>query len=129
MRPAEAISLKLDMPLDKVSDHLTKHHLTGAPVVDEQSNLIGFVSEYDCLQQLMQSSYYCDNTSMAKDVMTTKLITTSPDLSLIDLASQMNNNKVNVTPVVENQKLVGVISRGDVMRELVKDLENCKVAV
>ncbi|MGH1427268.1 MAG: CBS domain-containing protein [Arenicella sp.] len=123
------ICLNPKMSLDLVSDHLTENHLPGAPVIDENHNPIGFVSEYDCLKQLMQSTYYCDNTALAEDVMSTKLITTSPELALIDVASQMNDNKVNVAPVVEEGKIIGVISRGDVMRELVKDLLECKVPV
>ena len=129
MRPAEVISLKPDMSLDKVSDHLSKLHLPGAPVTDENGALIGYVSEYDCLQQLMQSSYYCDNASLVEDVMSTKLIFSKPDIAVIDLASLMNNNKVNVMPIVEGNKLIGAVSRGDVMRELVSDMEACKVPV
>jgi len=121
--------LKPKMDLMMVSDHLSKYNLSGAPVTDEAYNPIGFVSEYDCLEQLLQSTYYSVNTALAEDVMSTKLISTSPDLTLIDVASQMNNNKVNVAPVIENGKVIGVISRGDVMRELVKELAACKVPV
>lgn len=123
------IALRRLMTIDKVSDHLSKHHLPGAPVVNKLGELIGYVSEYDCLQQLMQSSYYCDNTSLVEDVMSTKLIMSRPDIALIDLASTMNASKVNVMPIVENGKLVGAVSRGDIMRELVKDMDECKVPV
>lgn len=123
------ICLSPKMSLDLVSDHLTKNQLPGAPVIDENQNPIGFVSEYDCLKQLMQSTYYCDNTALAEDVMSKKLISTTPDLALMDVASQMNENKVNVAPVIENGKIIGVISRSDVMRELVKDLHDCKIPV
>ena len=97
MRSPE-VALSRDMTLDKVSDHLTRHNLPGAPVVDANKKPIGYVSEYDCLQQLMQSSYYCDNTSLVEDVMSTKLIVSGPDIPIIDLASLMNNSKVNVMP-------------------------------
>jgi len=128
MRPAE-IALTPLMSLDKVSDHLTKHHLPGAPVVDENKKLIGYVSEYDCLQQLMQSSYYCDNASLVEDVMSTSLIVSRPDIAIIDLASLMNTSKVNVMPIVESGKLLGLVSRGDVMRALVRDMDECKLPV
>jgi len=123
------VALRRLMTIDRVSDHLSKHHLPGAPVVNKVGELIGYVSEYDCLQQLMQSSYYCDNASLVEDVMSTKLIMSRPDIALIDLASTMNANKVNVMPIVEEGKLIGAVSRGDVMRELVKDMEECKVPV
>ena len=128
MRPTH-MCLKPKMDLMMVSDHLSKHNLPGAPVTDENNNPVGYVSEYDCLEQLLQSTYYCDNTALAEDVMSTKLISTSPELTIIDVASQMNNNKVNVAPVIENGKVIGLISRGDVMRELVKEIGTRKVPV
>jgi len=125
MRPTD-VCLGPTLTLDKVSDHITKHNLTGTPVIDEDENLLGFVSEYDCLKELVQSAYYCDNTSMAEDVMTkTNLTTVRPDMSLMDLASEMNKNTINVVPVMENDKVIGVISRGDVVREMVLDLDIC----
>lgn len=120
------VCLTADMLLDQVSDHLSRYHVSGAPVIDEEQKLVGFVSEYDCLERLMQTSYYCDNTVQASDVMSTEnLISTSPAITIIDLASEMNQNKVNVVPVIENEKVVGVVSRGDVMRSLVSNLEMC----
>lgn len=129
MRPAESISLKPNLTLDKVSDHLSMHHVAGAPVVDADNTLIGYVSEYDCLKHLMQSSYYCDHAALAEDVMSTKLIMQSPDITVMDLASAMNKDRINVMPIVENNKLVGAVSRGDVMRSLVKDMELHQVPV
>lgn len=116
------------LTLDKVSDHLSKHHLTGVPVVDENSKLIGFISEYDCVKQLIQSAYYCDNTALAQDVMnSTKFTSCRPDISVVDLAAEMNKNTINVMPVVEDGIVLGVVSRGDVMRELVQNLDVCAI--
>ena len=126
MRPV-SVCISPNLTLDKVSDHLSKHHLPGTPVIDESGKGIGYISEYDCLQQLMQSTYYCDNTSLAEDVMSKKLISTDPDISLIDLATRMNESKLNVIAIQEEGKLIGIISRGDIMRALVKDLAACAV--
>ena len=117
------ICLKRDMTLDKVSDHLTKYALPGAPVSDEHGHLVGYVSIHDCLKQLMQSIYYRDSTALAEDVMITDVICTSPSLSLIDMATMLTERKLNALPVVEDDVLVGVISRRDVMQALVKELE------
>ena len=127
MRPAE-IAIKKGVTLDIVSDHLTQYALPGLPVVDDEGTLVGYVSEYDCLKQLMQSTYYCDNTSLVEDVMSTTLITGSAELSVLDIASKMNTDKVNVLPLVDARgKFVGCVSRGDVMRALVKELESCNL--
>jgi CBS domain-containing protein len=116
------VALRRLMTLDKVSDHLTKHQLPGAPVVNKLGELIGYVSEFDCLQQLMQSSYYRHSTALVEDVMSTKLIMSRPDIALIDLASTMNASRINVMPIVEDGRLIGAVARGDIMREMVKDL-------
>lgn len=121
------VCLKANMLLDQVSDHLSRYHMSGAPVIDDEQKLLGFASEYDCLERLMQSSYYCDNTVQVSDVMSTEVISTSPTITIIDLASEMNKNKVNVMPVAENNKVIGVVTRGDVMRSLVKNLDICAV--
>ena len=126
MRSTE-VCLTADMTLDKVSDHLSRHHLPGSPVINADKKPLGYVSEYDCLKQLMEATYYCDNTSLAEDVMSHKLISTPPDVSLIDLASKMNESKLNVIAVIDQEKILGVISRGDVMRALVQDLEACAI--
>ncbi|MBL4673128.1 MAG: CBS domain-containing protein [Arenicella sp.] len=116
------VALRRLMTIDRVSDHLTKHQLPGAPVVNKIGELIGYVSEFDCLQQLMQSSYYRHSPSLVEDVMSTKLIMSRPDIALIDLASTMNASRINVMPIVEDGKLIGAVSRGDIMREMVKAL-------
>ena len=61
--------------------------------------------------------------------MSTTPIMTTPDITIIDLAGQFNENKVNVMPVVENRKLVGAVSRGDIMRALIQDLETVQTPV
>ena len=124
MRPTSAC-LSPDMTLDKVSDQLTALGLPGSPVMDSNGALVGYVSIYDCLKQLMESIYHRDATALAKDVMNPNPIDTSPNLTVIDVASLLNENKFNAMPVVENGQLIGVISRNDVMRALIKELENC----
>lgn len=122
MRPLD-VCVDPKMTLDQVSEHLAVHCLTGTPVLDEQKMLIGFVSEYDCLGQLLQSAYYSDNTAMVLDVMSKKNITADANLTLIDCGNKFSEEKVNVMAVLSAGKAVGVISRGDIMRELVHELD------
>ena len=129
MRPKE-LSLTPSMTLDQVSDHFTKYQLPGAPVVDADGNLVGYVSEYDCLQQLMQSTYYHTGASLVEDVMTTSTITASANLGLIDLASEVNRVKVNVMPLIDdNGEFVGMVTRGDILRAMVASLSEKHTAV
>ncbi|MEM5883030.1 MAG: CBS domain-containing protein, partial [Candidatus Aenigmatarchaeota archaeon] len=55
-----------------------------------------------------------------KDVMTKEVITISPEASLIEAASLMEKNDVNRLPVIENDKLVGIIAREDLIKALIE---------
>jgi CBS domain-containing protein len=57
----------------------------------------------------------------ARDVMTTDVVTTSPDVEVEALAAMMVKRRVNPVPVVEDGRLVGVVSRADVIRLMARD--------
>ena len=118
-----SVCLTAKASLDQVGSHLGKHHLSGAPVVDEDHKLIGFVSEYDCLQQLLQSTYYSQNSALVEDVMSTRIISTTPTTTLLDLGAELYQQKLNVIAVTENERVVGVVSRGDVVRALIRSYQ------
>lgn len=97
---------------------LLEHKITGAPVLDADKNVIGFISEQDCIKEMLNTAFYCDLTANAGDVMKTEVLSVDPEMSISELAEQLTTNKPKVYPVVENGKLVGIISRSDVLQEL-----------
>ncbi|MBA56155.1 MAG: CBS domain-containing protein [Pseudomonadales bacterium] len=97
---------------------LLEHKITGAPVLDENKNVIGFISEQDCIKEMLNTAFYCDLTANAGDVMKTEVLTVDPDMGISELADQLTTNKPKVYPVVEEGKLVGIISRSDVLQAL-----------
>lgn len=97
---------------------LLEYKITGAPVLDAQKNVIGFISEQDCIKEMLNTAFYCDLTANAGDVMKTEVVTVSPDLPIAELADQLATNKPRVYPVVEDGQLVGIISRSDILQEL-----------
>ena len=116
-------------PLSKATEVLCKHHFTGLPVVDEHKHLIGFLSEQDCIQKLLGSSYHCDFDMLASDVMRKETLTVKPADSIITLAESMQNNKPKIYPVVEDGRLLGVISRTQILTALREHLKACQVPV
>lgn len=110
--------IRCGMHIADVVDTLLEHRLTGAPVVNNNNEVIGFISEHDCLKQLLVSSYHSEGMPRVDELMHDKPLTVSPEDSLVDLARCMETNKPKVYPVVENGKLIGVISRSDVLRAL-----------
>ena len=102
---------------------LLKNNISGAPVVDETGWIIGIISEYDCLKPNLISSYYNDMGPQVKDCMSTEIITIKSHLSLTDAAETFLKHKVRRLPVVENKKLIGQISRRDILEAINKSID------
>ena len=95
---------------------LIKHKISGAPVVDETGWIVGIISEFDCLKPILESSYHNDMGTHVKNCMTKSITTINANASLMDAATLFLNNGWRRLPVVENKKLVGQISRIDILR-------------
>ena len=118
--------VKCSTPISEVIDTLIKNNVSGAPVVDEVNTVIGYVSEQDCIHQVLVDSYHCELTTVVNDVMREDVVTVSPKDNIIDLANRMQDGKPKHFPVVEGGKLVGLIRRSDVLRALATELELCR---
>ncbi|WP_415886152.1 CBS domain-containing protein [Neptuniibacter sp. QD37_6] len=119
--------LSADMPLVEAVSHILESGYLGLPVVDKNLKVVGFLSEFDCLPYLVTDSYHCDSHEIVGDIMRTDPLTVSPRLSIVDLAQQMGLDKPKVYAVVEQNKLVGIITRSMLMHELNESLKHCKV--
>nr|WP_297458060.1 CBS domain-containing protein [uncultured Halomonas sp.] len=97
---------------------LAKHRLPGAPVVDERDHLIGFISEQDVLGKLLDSAYHCEQPALVRELMRHEVLTVTPNKSITDLAQEMLGNKPKVYPVVEQERLVGIVTRRDILSAL-----------
>ncbi len=104
---------------------LDEFRLIGCAVVNEKKEMVGFISEQDCIRKLLDSSYYCQSIPRVCDVMRSDVLVRHPEDSIVDLASLMMEGKPKVYPVVTNRQLVGVISRRDVLRALDDKREEC----
>ena len=120
-----ALSIRCDTPLMEVIQTLQQNHLSGAPVVNQKQHVIGFISEYDCLQAILKSSYHCDEPALARDVMNKAVITVNSNDSIVDLAIAMLDKKPEVYPVTNDQVLVGLITRQHVLQALAKNQALC----
>ncbi len=113
-------------PLGKVIDLLLDQGVTGVPVINEQHEVIGFVSEQDCISHMLKSSYYCDLEPMVNEVMREEVFTLSPEQHMVDVAGMMQVGKPRVYPVVQDKKLLGLISRNDVLQALKENQALCQ---
>lgn len=113
------LSFSSNQSVAEVSETLINRNVSGAPVVNETNEVIGFVSQQDCLHAMLDESYYSEGAEYVVDVMCSHVFDTCENCSIIELAQQMMKLPINVVPVVDSQKtLIGVISRSEVLRAL-----------
>ncbi|MEZ8406613.1 CBS domain-containing protein [Vibrio splendidus] len=121
----QVVTFTPDMPLSLALDRVMSSHHMGGPVIDDNEHVIGFLSEQDLLEKLVKVSYFCQDTHIVGDCMYQEVLSVSPDLSIIELADMMQVGKPKAYPVLDNNKLVGIITRTDVLRAIGKNLEEC----
>lgn len=126
----QPVKLTVDMPVATAVDKLLKSTHIGAPVVNDDDVLVGWVSEQDCLASLLESSYYCEQVAIVNDVMQQNVLTVKAEDSIIELAQQMLAPKPKVYPVIDDTgMLVGIISRRNVLAAMDKQLQSCYQSV
>ncbi|MEZ5529658.1 MAG: CBS domain-containing protein [Porticoccaceae bacterium] len=103
--------VKQDDDLFVAIDRIVTNKISGVCVVDDDNNLVGVLSELDCMKAIL-SARYNQETSVGpvKDVMTTDVYCVSPNSDIIDVAQEMLKRGFRRCPVVENGKLVGQIT-------------------
>ncbi|MGB2078334.1 MAG: CBS domain-containing protein [Vibrio sp.] len=124
MRP-RAVTFTPEMSLSVALDKVLNAINIGGPVINEQYEVIGFVSEQDLLHRLVQVGYHCHDTHTVGDCMRREVLTVSPEMSVLELAEMMKEGKPKVYPVVENKKLIGIISRREVLKAVNENIKTC----
>jgi len=98
---------------------LLDQRTTGAPVVDDHGKVIGAFSELDCLRIVVTSAYFEDMGGKVSEYMTEDVTVVDVDASIVEVAELFAKSNLRHFPVLEDGKLVGVISRVDVLKALV----------
>ncbi len=111
-----------DQPVIEVMNQLIKNRISGGPVVNEKNELIGIISEGDCIKEISHSRYYNQplENAKVKDYMMTDIETIDGNMNVFDAADKFLNSKRRRFPIVENGKLVGQISQKDVLKAALK---------
>jgi len=119
-----------DMPLRDAARQVVRAGVRGVPVVDDGGRVIGVLSEQEILRYLMTNYLQGGPATPAasaapapqrlvRDAMTRQVLCVSPDQPLAEAASIMINKDVDRVPVVRGSRLVGLLTRGDIVRKLI----------
>ena len=130
---------KVDTPIKDIAAIMCFNKISGLPVVDDDNNVVGIISEKDILcsmfpdmKELVESGAKTNFEEMEKDyssvlnkivddLMTRVVASVSPDMPILRAASMMWLRKIRRIPVTENNKLVGILSMGDVHKSVFQD--------
>lgn len=105
--------------LDAVST-LVDRRITGAPVVDARGNLIGLLTERDFLRATLVAGYHGERGGCVGDYMSRDVEAVNADDSLLDIATRFVETKRRRYPVIEDNRVVGVVVRRDVLRAVIR---------
>jgi CBS domain-containing protein len=111
------ITVRPDTSFQQALALMYEHGIRRLPVVDDRGALIGIVAQRDLLIAALR---YLTSRVDVTEVMATKLITVTPGMTLAEVAQRMLRHKVGGLPVVEDGKLVGVITESDIFRAFVE---------
>ncbi|MAC92151.1 MAG: inosine-5-monophosphate dehydrogenase [Flavobacteriaceae bacterium] len=106
-----------EQSIHEVMRAFIKHRISGGPVVDESGKLVGVISEADCMKEISDSRYF-NLPILDKSVahfMTEKVDTIDANTSVFDAAALFSKSSRRRYPVIENNRLVGQVSRKDIV--------------
>jgi CBS domain-containing protein len=130
---------RADTPLEEIAQLLATHHISGVPVVENDGRVIGMVSEADLIDEdkrsariprtalygffpvpedVLKEAYRGGQHLTAGDVMTKKVALATEDTPVSKLADLMIARRINRVPIHRDGKLVGIVSRADIVRAL-----------
>jgi CBS domain-containing protein len=112
-----AVTVRQDAEFQKALALMQEKKLRRLPVVDDGGQLVGIVVERDLLVAAMR---YLQSRVEIGDIMTRNVVTVSPDADLVDVARTMLERKIGGLPVVEDGRLVGIVTESDIFRRFVE---------
>jgi CBS domain-containing protein len=130
------VTVKPSAPVAEAAKLMLENRISALPVVDDRGKVVGIVSEGDLLhrseagtelrrswwlagltdEETLAAEYVKAHARKVADVMTAKAITATPDAPVHELAALMEANAIKRLPIVESGRLVGIVSRANLLR-------------
>jgi CBS domain-containing protein len=132
------ISVTPDVLVQDVAYILLSNRISAVPIVDDEGELLGIVSEGDLMRRsetgtgrhrpwwlamltgrdIRALDYAKEHSRRITDVMTSKVVTATPDTPLRDIATLLEKNGIKRVPIVKDGKMVGIVSRANLLQAL-----------
>ena len=112
------ITFRPEQSVEEVIDSLINNKISGGPVVNDKNELVGIISEGDCIKHISESRYY--NMPPENDKIENRMVknveTIDGNMNIFDAANKFLKDKRRRFPIVEDGKLVGQISQKDILK-------------
>jgi CBS-domain-containing membrane protein len=138
----EVITVKKDTSLQDLARILYDNHINGVPVVDDEDRLIGIICESDLIRKdkklhiptvvsVFDAVFYLEspkklekeieriNATQVKDLYTKDVLTVDEKTEIDEIATIMTQKKIYTIPVIDGDRVVGIIGKSDLIRTLV----------
>lgn len=116
------ITFRPEQSVEEVIITLLKHRISGGPVVNDKDELIGMISEGDCIKYISEDRYHnlqCSNLTV-ESRMIRNVETIDGNMNIFDAANKFLTERRRRFPIVENGKLVGQISQKDILKATIQ---------
>jgi CBS domain-containing protein len=114
----DVVTVGPDMEVLAAMQRLLDARISGAPVVDTRGNLVGMLTQRDCLEVVTHAVYHGEPAGRVADYMSAPVTTLSAGTSLLDGIEAFRHSRFRRFPVLEGTRLVGLISRRDLLRAI-----------
>lgn len=114
----DLVTFRPDQSIYEAMQSLLKHKISGAPVVNEKNELLGVLSEGDCLKEIVKGKYdnQINDVGTVGEHMTTQVVTIDDRMGVLEAANFFLERRFRRFPVVKNGLLVGLLTQSDVIR-------------
>ncbi|MEN8182157.1 MAG: CBS domain-containing protein [Myxococcota bacterium] len=114
------VTLEPEMDVLEAMQRLLDERISGAPVVDSRGNLLGILTQRDCLGVAVQAAYHQEPAGAVSKYMTQKVDTLPASASLVEVIEAFRQSRYRRFPVLEGSRLVGQISRRDILHAILE---------
>ncbi|MBW2521591.1 MAG: CBS domain-containing protein [Deltaproteobacteria bacterium] len=137
----QVLTVRQDTPVNELAEILWKNKISGVPVVDDDGRVVSVVTESDLIDQnkkvhiptmisILDSVIFLESSkkteqeirkmagNTVQDICAAELVSVSGDTGLDEIATIMAEKKVHTLPVMEGDRLIGVIGKSDIIRSM-----------
>lgn len=118
---SEVVSIGVDTPIESAVALLVERRIGAMPVIEDES-FVGMLSERDVVRALLTNRESVLKLRAA-DIMTTSLQTIGPHDSVVDAMELMTDRRIRHLPVLENGRIIGIVSIGDLVKRRIEEAE------